>query len=166
MEQEAKSFLVYTGIGSRSTPLHVGFEMTATAIKLDNAGYTLRSGGADGADTAFEAGATKKEIYLPWKDFNGHLSPLYNIPEEAFVQASKIHPAWNKLSDGGRKLHARNVQQVLGQNLKHPSMFVLCWHNNTGGTMQAVRVAEAHGIPVLNMKESDWKERLDLLLQG
>ena len=37
---------------------------------------TLRSGGADGADLAFEIGAANKEIYLPSKDFNNNSSDL------------------------------------------------------------------------------------------
>ena len=49
--------MLYTGIGSRETPHHILTLMTEIANILDNIGYTLRSGGADGADTAFALGS-------------------------------------------------------------------------------------------------------------
>lgn len=59
--------MIYTGIGSRETPPEIQEIMTNYARKLDKLGFILRSGGAMGADTAFEKGSTNKEIYLPWK---------------------------------------------------------------------------------------------------
>lgn len=56
--------LLYAGIGSRETPRSILDLMTAIARKLEALGYTLRSGGATGADTAFEEGVERlKEIY-------------------------------------------------------------------------------------------------------
>jgi len=45
--------------------------MRRCATRLELLGYTLRSGGANGADTAFEEGCCRKELYLPWPGFNG-----------------------------------------------------------------------------------------------
>ena len=53
----------YAGIGSRKTPNSILEEMTTLAKLLSNMGYTLNSGGAVGADTAFEQGADKKNHY-------------------------------------------------------------------------------------------------------
>lgn len=66
----------YAGVGSRETPHEILALMTDVAKILGQHGWTLRSGGARGADTAFEDGAKgfKREIYLPWRGFNGHLS--------------------------------------------------------------------------------------------
>src|ERR1044072_4305468 len=101
----------YAGIGSRETPENIQKDMYCIAGHLAQINYTLRSGGADGADLAFEKGCDfvkgKKDIYLPWKDFNGNNSPLYNISDEAYDLAATIHPAWFKLRFGARKLHAR-----------------------------------------------------------
>ena len=47
----------YAGIGSRKTPPHVLAAMTQIAEALAERGYILRSGGAGGADSAFEKGA-------------------------------------------------------------------------------------------------------------
>lgn len=46
----------YAGIGSRNFPAAVLENMTKIAARLEKAGYTLRSGGAGGADTAFSLG--------------------------------------------------------------------------------------------------------------
>ncbi len=148
----------YTGIGSRKTPQDVLEMMTATAGALGVRGFILRSGGAAGADTAFEAGVTNpegKEIYLPWPGYNGNQSPLHAPPSrEALSIAATIHPAWNRCSDTVKKMHARNCHQVLGADLKTPSLFVLCWTEGgqlKGGTAQALRLADLYDIPVYNL---------------
>lgn len=148
---------IYTGIGSRSTPVEVMNLMTELAQFLTSKGYILRSGGANGADKAFEAGVSDvdlKEIYLPWKGFNDHPSLLYNISDEAYTLAQKYHPAWDKLSTAAKKLIARDGYQVLGRNLKSPSEFVACWTKMgkiTGGTGQALRIAKDKEIPIYNL---------------
>lgn len=141
----------YAGIGSRETPPLVLQRMTEKARELAAQGYILRSGAAEGADSAFEAGAgDAKEIWLPWRGFNNHSSRL--LPSaEAFVLAEKYHPAWIRCSGAARKLHARNCHQVLGADLRTPVEFVLCWTKDgkaSGGTGQAIRIAQAFGIPV------------------
>ena len=78
----------YAGIGSRETPDDIIEFMMKCGAYLANKGYTLRSGGADGADLAFERGCDKydgiKEIYLPWTGFNGSKSKLVVNKQEAF----------------------------------------------------------------------------------
>ena len=153
----------YTGIGSRETPPEILSLMKEIAEQLREKGYILRSGGADGADRAFESKAKKqKEIYLPWKGFNNSKSNLYNLSEEAFELAEKLHPGWKYLKRGARKLMARNCYQVLGEDLETPSEFVVCWtpdgcethtdrKSKTGGTGQAISLADLADIPVYNL---------------
>ena len=145
----------YAGIGSRSTPLNILYQMTELAEHLRICGWTLRSGGAKGADTAFESGAPdcfagKKEIFLPTDV----------IPDEAFEIAAQHHPTWGGLKPFVKRLHARNVQQILGRHLDSKVKFVVCWTKDgaetkttieTGGTGQAIRVANAYKIPVFNL---------------
>ena len=101
--------------------------MTSLARKLRGV-LTLRSGGADGADSFFEAGAGEdKEIYLPWRDFNGNPSLLYGVCSRAESLARKYHPAPHRLNGGVLRLMARNSYQVLGRNLDDPVEFVICW---------------------------------------
>ncbi len=160
--------MYYTGIGSRETPPEWRQWMCNIAFYLAPRGWTLRSGGADGADAAFEEGCDAingaKEIYLPWKGFNRNPSPRYAhiFGEEAERIASIYHPAWHRLSMGARKLHARNVFQVRGETLDEPSKFVLCWTKNgadVGGTRTAIVLARSYGIPVFNMGAADGWEK-------
>lgn len=150
--------MVYTGIGSRSTPLDVITLLIQMGRTLADRGYTLRSGGADGADAAFETGCDlvrgKKEIFLPWQGFNNSLSPLWgDIPAKAFDLAASVHPNWKACNQAAKKLHSRNAQQILGINLDSPSDFVICWTPDGtvgGGTATAIRIAQMHHVPVIN----------------
>ena len=148
----------YTGVGSRETPKEVRRLMKCIAITMALHGFTLRSGGAGGADTAFEEGADegkgKKEIYLPTRRFKGHPSPLFHIMPEAFRIAERIHPAWHRCSPFARKLHARNCHQVMGQDLVTPSEITFCWTvggQEVGGTRTAIIFSRENQIPVANL---------------
>ena len=152
--------MIYTGIGARLTPATVLKRMFDIAVILGRKGYTLRSGGADGADSEFENGAMSvggnMEIYLPWPGFNNHNHPMCytDIPREAFLMAERFHPAWHNLSNAVRKLMARNVLQIFGEDMVTQTDFVICWTPDglaSGGTGQAIRIAEAYGIPVYNL---------------
>lgn len=152
----------YAGIGSRTTPFEIQQVMILAAQQLEP-DLILRSGGADGADTAFEMGVKnpdRKEIFIPWSGFNGRkpgpgvIRPHPNVFAEAKRVSSRYHPAWHKLSDTVRYLVARNALQVLGPDLKTPSLFVLCWTpggKGGGGTGQAIRIAKDHQIPVFDL---------------
>ena len=148
--------MIYTGIGSRETPESVLVMMTTAAQALDEAGWTLRSGGAPGADSAFEKGVTskRKEIYLPWPNFNGNNSPLSSPSPDAIKMASELHPNWLACSQGARKLHGRNCHQILGENLATPSDLVICWTKYgqlVGGTAMALRLAMRHNVRIINL---------------
>lgn len=164
----------YAGVGSRETPPDVLADMYALARALAPY-FTLRSGAADGADAAFEAGAVDArgncDIYLPWRGFNGHASALHEVSAEALALAQTVHPRWESLGQGPKKLHARNGYQVLGQSLQDPVDFVVCWtadgceskaerRSSTGGTATAIVLAEANGIPVFNLQRDNSRERL------
>lgn len=157
----------YAGIGSRETPIEISELMFKAASGLSQINYILRSGGADGADLAFEKGCDytkgKKEIYIPWKGFNNSDSSLYNISQEAFDLASEIHPAWSRLSFGAKKLHARNCYQILGGDLKTPCDFVICWTKDgepVGGTRTAIILAQKNNISVYNLAIKEDFERV------
>lgn len=157
---------MYAGIGSRQTPPDVQDLMREIALMLCREGWTLRSGGAEGADKAFEEGADgQKEIFLPWRKFNNSTSDLYCPPPIAFEIAAAHHAGWQSLNQSARNLMARNVQQVLGQHCRvaDASEIVICWtadkadgtfiptSRETGGTGQAIRVAATWKIPVCNL---------------
>ena len=153
--------LVYAGIGSRATPGAVLENITVIAAWLARRRWHLHSGGAAGADTAF-AGITpvgQRTLYLPRPGYNGHAGPdcvVFSRSELAPCMniAASLHPAWHRCSPAVRMLHARNVEIVLGTNAASPVQAVVCWTRGgavTGGTGLGIRIARAHGIPLLNL---------------
>jgi len=147
--------LYYTGVGSRNTPAHILDLMTKLAVKLFQQQYVLRSGGAKGVDSAFEKGASWYEIYY-----------ANDATTESMELAGQYHPKWDACKEWARKLHGRNAFQVLGDDLRTPSKFVLCWtpdgainHRErsitTGGTGTAISIASAYNIPVYNFQRYD-----------
>lgn len=149
--------MYYAGIGARKTPKEIQDLFANVGKYLANERFVLRSGGAKGADQAFEKGCDlakgKKEIYLPWRGFEGSNSPLIVKDKKAFEIAEKFHPYWHNLSEGAKKLQARNSHQILGLDLNTPSKFVICWTEGgkgLGGTGQALRVAKHYKIPIFD----------------
>ena len=155
--------IYYAGIGSRQTPQEILDQFVGIGFLLGKKDFVLRSGGAKGADCAFENGCFfsqgKMEIYLPWEKFNLKDSPLFRISQDAYDLAEKFHPAWNNCSDAAKKLHARNGYQILGIHLRNPSNFVVCWSPGKGGTEQALRIARHYEIPIFNFYEENAKEK-------
>lgn len=154
--------LIYAGIGSRETPSNILRVMDNLAYLL--APYaTLRSGGARGADSAFEFGAQsaygKREIYLPWQGYKGRRdSAILEPSPEAFQIASEYHPAWDRCSEVARALHARNSHIVLGRFLNDPVEVVICWTQGAkggGGTGQALRIARDKCIEVWDLADPE-----------
>lgn len=160
----------YSGIGSRTLPEKIEEQIFRASIFLAERNYVLRSGGADGSDTAFEVGcdsvAGKKEIYLPWENFNhkkGIDSPKLETYKKAQEIASKYHPSWTYLKPYAKKFHTRNVYQVLGKDLHTPVEFVVCYTQDgkaSGGTGQAMRIAKKRGIPIFNLYYDDAYDKL------
>lgn len=178
---QIRGSIYYAGIGSRETPDHVLAIMRKCAARLCQIGFILRTGGAKGADSAFEDGCLKasRQVFLPWRGFMGNSSPLYDLSNfgEAHDLASTLHPAWGRLKASEMRLHARNMYQVLGYSLSLPARFVLCYSKDgaeteaevtrqTGGTGQAIRLASRAGIPVFNMARSCALDRLAELLRS
>ena len=170
----------YAGVGSRDTPEHILNIMHHIGAYLATQGWVLRSGAANGADTSFEEGALhvkgETEIYLPWGGFNHHKSELhpgkypFSSKEKQF--SAKFHPAWNKCSPSARLMHQRNLRQVIGMETIHGEMvqaskFVVCWTPGgqlKGGTAQALRIATALNIPIINLGSATTAQELEALV--
>lgn len=170
----------YSGIGSRETPENILNIMHHVGAYLATQGWILRSGAANGADASFEEGALhvegETEIYLPWKSFNHHGGPLhpadypFSDKEKAFT--AKLHPAWKKCSPSARLLHQRNTRIMVGMEAIHGEMvqmskFVVCWTpygELKGGTAQALRIATAFNVPIINFGTAKTPDQLKALV--
>ena len=153
----------YAGIGSRKTPVNILHLMTHVAKYMRDLNWVLRSGAAEGADTAFENGAGDlKEIF----------TASSQLPQQAMDTVDKYHPAPSYLTPYVRKLMARNAMQIFGADMNTPVSFVICWTpdgangttipttRKSGGTGQAIRIAAANDIEVLNLANKDTLHRV------
>lgn len=168
---------IYAGIGARLTPPNVLDIMRFLADKLEDEGWLLRSGGASGADSAFESGVknpSNKCIYLPGPSFNGKTPgngcfdsttlPGWN---HALLTVDEFHPSPWMLSDFVRKLMARNAMQVFGPTMERPADMIIAWTLNgeiIGGTGQTLRMAEGCGVTVHNLGNAETLENIFQIL--
>lgn len=174
---------IYTGVGSRSTPAEMLNIIQNVASVLGKQGWVLRSGGADGADSAFEAGCDavqgSKKIYIPWDGFNGRRQDGRSVltleqgdRAGAMDLVKEVHPAYGMLSRGALALHARNAYEVLGLYLDTPSKFLLCYAPvdkygvPKGGTRTSWVLAQKCGIPCFNLINDRDYERVVSLLEN
>ncbi len=152
----------YAGIGCTETPFDIQLLMYDIADFFGKK-YTLRSGGAAGADTAFYTGAKNNkrpfEIFYP-KD----------CTEAAMELSAKFHPAWYRCKMSARLKHGRNAMILLGKNLDTPVERVICWTPGgevVGGTGQGLRIAEAYGIKSYNLYFEDIRKKFyELIYHG
>ena len=164
---------IYAGIGARNTPPDILDIMRFLADKLEDAGWLLRSGGASGADSAFESGVksyTNRCIYLPGPSFNGKApgkgcfdSTVLPGWKHALMTVDEFHPNPSALSDFVRKLMARNAMQVFGPTMESPAEMIIAWTLDgeiIGGTGQALRMAEGCGIKVYNLGNPETLENI------
>lgn len=165
--------MIVAGVGSRETPRDILEFMDHIGDQLMRGGHILRSGGAPGADQAFEFGAAgapgkmkdlqnRIEIYLPWAKFEednrSWVKPKLTEPADwAYKIAAEYHPRWPYLKQGAKKLHARNVHQVLGPFEGAPkSDAVVCWTKGAkggGGTGQAIRIGRAFDVEIIDLAD-------------
>lgn len=157
----------YAGIGSRQTPPEILKGMEMIGYILSEEGYTLRSGGAIGADTAFEDGCDQaegqKEIFRAkdCEDWAIDTAAKYMPPDR---------PPIGKMKPYVQKLLGRNMMQVLGSKENPQKVdFIICWTmaevKDGGGTGYAMRCAQDNGIPIYNLRDEKQREEFYQLLK-
>jgi hypothetical protein len=159
---------VYAGIGSRKTPITILKEIEKISKSLADNNWILRSGGAIGADTAFENGCKNSdnytnnsnicEVFLAKPNYNDvdDYAP-YTMEDwaDSMDIAAKHHPVFYKLNYYIKCLHARNVMIILGADLHTPADLVIAYYNPelNSGTKFGSKLATVYGVPVVNMFE-------------
>lgn len=141
----------YAGIGSRETPKHIQLVMAELAYYLAKQGWMLNSGGADGADLAFQIGCEKfckehkksfaeyQQIFLPWDGFNSlkvredNGCYVYKKDTVPIDLIKELHPSPNSIlaKSSVTALMSRNAYQVLGMDLKTPVKMIICYSSQT-----------------------------------
>jgi hypothetical protein len=147
----------YTGVGDHHVdrlPTRKLDEATDIARTLESWKFVLRSGRATGFDQAFERGVTNplnKVIYLSSKE-QTYSDDLWTMAVDLVVNTHPYPPSARYYMH----LLARNAFQVLGDDLRTPSRFVVCWTKNgkdVGGTGTTIRIAQKFNIPVYNLHD-------------
>lgn len=151
-----------TTIGSRETPADICNLMSLIGEKLQYK-YIIRSGGAIGADKAFEKNVKPENKYIyTVKNFD------FSQENYEFVY-SELMSIWDKdlnfdlYGKTSQILLLRDINQVLGSRKTslEKSKFLICWtkherynetgKNRVGGSRIAIRCALKHGIKVHNL---------------
>jgi hypothetical protein len=176
-------YKAYTGVGSRSTPDDIKEDMKEIAVAMSKNSWVVRTGDAEGADRAFRFGSNiaggPKEVYTPKKSHKlAHHRPgsskAREIAKEVwsnYMDRLDSYPAWDEMNPYTRSIMSRNTCQVLGYKCRKPSQCLICWtpdgaesgedtNRSTGGTGQAIRVAEKFDVPVYNLANSDSYDRI------
>jgi len=150
---------IYAGIGTRDCPERIYNIFFEIGKILAYKGYTLRSGGARGSDEAFERGCDlhngKKEIYLPYENFNNSESTLFRYNDDVDRKSEQLsefyHTNYGALPFKNRCYIKRNNYQVLGHDLETPADFVIGYTRANSGTNYTFRVARNNNVPVCNL---------------
>lgn len=169
----------YAGIGSRDILPNEEVQIKIIAKKMARLNFILYSGNADGSDIAFQNGSNAQcVLMLPWKKFNNESYSTTACIEALDMGGSadglssimKFHPNAAALTDGVRRIMARNYHQVMGYGKWPVVSFVICCSNEVngnviGGTGQAVRIAKSRNIPVFNIRTKGWGEALGAFIK-
>jgi len=138
-----------------------------TATLAGACGHPIITGAAPGSDQLAAqcvlAAGGRVALILPWKGFERpwvqrivgrHHNNVYvdilpeEIPAEALASVRTYHPAYGSLTQGGKRLHARNYLIV-----QHAELIVALPSDKPGGggTGQGIRIAEALGKPCVDL---------------
>ena len=177
------------GVGSRRTPPDILDAMADIAQTLGDAGIALSTGGADGADKAFETGALRTDapitVHTPWPGYNGYrpgrdpetdidvVHPNFTDTTRGHAYADlarEHHPYWKRCGRGARALFVRNVSILAGalddDGGTLPVRAVIAYTPNglpvgreAGGTGHTLRTAASLDIPFVNLSPRTPPER-------
>ncbi len=168
--------LTYAGIGSRTITAAEEACIEQVAGELAKYDYICYSGNAEGSDQAFQRGSGGRcVLFLPWPGFNGSFPAMHSVvcgdTKAGSLSVRQYHPKPAALGRHAWALMTRNYHQVFGLGEWPKVQFVLCCADQTGvvvhgGTGQAVRIANGHEIPVVNLRYPGWEEALTAVIDS
>lgn len=157
--------------GDKDTPPEILAKVKEIAQFLESKGYTIRVGGDGPFEEAAEMAVNKKELLLPWKDFNNKTSTTTYSIERASHIAKMFHPAYENMKKGVQGILAKNARLIMGNKMMSPSTLLVTWtpdgvedirsvNVGSGFSGHAVKIASAARVPVFNLAKPDAETRI------
>lgn len=171
-ETDLSLYKPYAFTANNDIPEEVMSRICDIMRDLERRGYTLRTGGMEGPEDTAEKAVEKKEIHLPWKDFNEKKSKFTWTSERAMAVAKMFHPAFDSMKKGVQIFLAKNARLVLGNKVDSPALFLLTWTEDgaesarektarTGFSGHPISIASALRIPIFNFGREGSFDRFD-----
>lgn len=162
----------YTGVGSRDISSEEYSLIVKIAERMSDLGYVLRTGGAQGSDSAFMEGCRNinpnmMEVWSPWVGFCKGETDTLTLDEKGlarqFFIKKGIIPWFDDMKQGAKRLHERNYFQVVGR-LPLSKVCIFCSDEEkgepVGGTRSAVLTARNFGVPTYNLRNEGQRDNL------
>jgi hypothetical protein len=136
--------------------------------------YILRTSGLEPNELFYNL-ADKKELYLPWRDFNNLQSKFTWTDDKALEICSIFSPTFKDIKDSVKKIIATSVRVILGNTLKSRVTFFITYSEDgcesvknksfkTGNVGLPIALASTIKIPVFNLGNPESKAKLERYL--
>lgn len=186
-EKGDKSYSIIYNDRGQAIPSDIVFKMTSLVKILNKNGYTFRCW-FNGNDTVgsqltdkelTKPDTLKVEWYLPSKFYNSNIEQPISLTnnELSFQVAKSFHRNYDKLHGFVRAICARDIELLLGSNLRKPLKFLIIYsscgsealsdkpnYESLGQLSFILRLAKETLIPVFNLKNPDAIDRLKKFL--
>lgn len=166
-------YIPYAITAGKETPPDVIEKLCRMARDFSVKGLTVRIGADGPVENAIDdAVVIKKELILPWKDFNNKNSKFTFTNERAMVIAKQFHPTFDNMKKGIQLILAKNARLILGNKMDSPARFFLTWTEDgidnikhktakTGFTGHPIAIASAAGVPIFNLGNPEAERKLN-----
>lgn len=168
----------YAVCGNPNPPSDILAAFDRIAKKLESHGYTLRTGCVQGIEQSVEGAVQKKELILPWRDFDGKQSKFTFSNERSKAIAKMFSPSFDTVKPAVQAFLTKNARLVLGHSCNSPALFIVVWTEDgaetqqeragsrTGFASHPIAIANSLGIPVFNLGKPDAEKRLNAYIDG
>jgi hypothetical protein len=175
-EGPVELYMPYVACGNRDMPAAILATIVGYIKQLDARGYTLRTGGREGPEDAYDRlPLIRKETHLPWKGFMDKDSKFTYTSESARILAAKFHPSFDGVKPVIQTFLATDLRLIMGKELRSPALFLITWSEDgaestsektarTGNAAQFVSVASQLKIPIFNFGKPGTEARLQQYL--
>lgn len=172
-----KLYKPYVVISNKEVPPNVVESVSRIVKTLEGLGFILRMDGMEGLAAATEniPAPDNRELHLPWKGFDNKESKFTYNSDEAKALAKLFHPGYDTLKPAVQSFLAKNVRLAMGDRLKSPALFMICWsedgaENSLQKTIKSGNIGHIIGImsslhaPIFNFGKPDAEQRLRYFL--